>query len=75
MGKIIKEDHKLAKEYGISDVRIAKICKKLGVPVPGRGCWAKKDAGRVVGKRPSSNESTIVWFLLGIRPYEVQRPM
>jgi hypothetical protein len=28
---------KLAKEYGISDVALAKICKKLNVPYPQRG--------------------------------------
>jgi hypothetical protein len=43
----------LAKEHGISDVGLAKVCRKLGVPVPGRGYWAKKAAGRVVSKKPS----------------------
>jgi hypothetical protein len=28
---------KLAKQYQISDVGLAKICKKLKIPVPGRG--------------------------------------
>jgi len=32
----------LAKQYQISDVGLAKICRKLKVPVPGRGYWAKK---------------------------------
>lgn len=43
---------KLAKEYGISDVALAKTCRKLLVPVPGRGFWAKKDAGVPLPKRP-----------------------
>jgi len=43
----------LAMEYGISDVGLAKVCRKLGVPVPGRGYWAKKAAGGIVPKRPS----------------------
>src|ERR1700681_3990689 len=38
----------LAKTYGISDVGLAKICRKLLVPVPGRGHWARKDAGQKV---------------------------
>jgi hypothetical protein len=42
----------LAKEYGFSDVGLAKVCKKLGVPVPGRGYWAKKAAGRIVPQKP-----------------------
>src|ERR1039457_4988169 len=29
----------LAKEFGVSDVALAKTCKKLFVPVPGRGYW------------------------------------
>lgn len=31
----------LARIYGISDVALAKRCKKLGIPLPGRGYWAK----------------------------------
>lgn len=31
----------LSKKYSISDVGLAKICKKLKIPVPGRGYWAK----------------------------------
>ena len=38
---------RLAKEYGLSDVRLAKICRKMGIPLPGRGYWAKVGAGRV----------------------------
>ncbi len=43
---------KLAKEYGISDVALSKTCRKLLVPVPGRGFWAKKAAGVPLPKRP-----------------------
>ena len=32
---------KLAAGYGISDVALAKICKKLNVPRPGLGYWAR----------------------------------
>jgi len=27
----------LAKKYGISDVGLAKVCRKLSIPLPGRG--------------------------------------
>ena len=37
----------LAKQYGLSDVGLAKICRKLKVPLPGRGYWAKRKAGRI----------------------------
>jgi hypothetical protein len=32
---------KLAEEYGVSAVALGKTCRKLCVPVPGRGHWAK----------------------------------
>jgi hypothetical protein len=38
--------HQLSKALGISDVGLAKVCKKLNVPVPGRGHWAKNRATR-----------------------------
>lgn len=36
----------LSAEIGISNVALAKHCKKLSIPVPGRGYWARKAAGR-----------------------------
>ncbi len=42
----------LAKQYGLSDVGLAKICRKLKIPLPGRGYWAKYKAGRIP-PRPS----------------------
>src|SRR5262249_12796206 len=41
---------KLAKKYGISDVGLKKICRKLSIPTPGLGYWAKKEAGQRVEK-------------------------
>jgi hypothetical protein len=43
----------VARSYGVSDVWLGKVCKALRVPVPGRGYWAKKQAGVPVGKRPA----------------------
>lgn len=42
----------LARRYGVSDVALAKTCRKLLVPLPGRGYWAKKAAGKRVPPRP-----------------------
>jgi hypothetical protein len=42
----------VAPRYGVSDVGLVKICKKLGIPVPPRGYWAKVKAGRPTHKRP-----------------------
>jgi hypothetical protein len=38
----------VAKGFGISDVALAKDCKRLKIPLPGRGYWAKKAAGKSV---------------------------
>jgi hypothetical protein len=38
----------LAKLLGISDVALAKHCRKALVPVPPRGWWARKEAGKRV---------------------------
>lgn len=38
----------VAKDFGMSDVGLAKICRKLFIPLPGRGYWAKKAAGKKV---------------------------
>lgn len=39
---------KVAKRYGISDVGLRKICKRLGVPLPPAGHWTKVRAGKSV---------------------------
>jgi len=36
---------KLAQEYGLSDRGLGKICKRLEIPVPGRGYWQMKKKG------------------------------
>ncbi len=38
----------LASERGLSDVWLAKICKREGIPRPGVGHWAKVKHGRSV---------------------------
>lgn len=42
----------VAQRYGLSDVGLAKICRKLHIPIPSRGYWAKVKAGRVMKKVP-----------------------
>lgn len=42
----------IAKEFGISDVAVAKICKKLDIPKPKLGYWAKKQHGKRVRQTP-----------------------
>jgi hypothetical protein len=43
---------KLAPDFGISDVAIAKRCTKLNVPRPSVGYWAKVAAGQTPPKSP-----------------------
>ena len=43
---------KLAKEYGVSDVALAKVCRKLNIPLPVRGYWNKLQHGKKVPSRP-----------------------
>jgi hypothetical protein len=40
----------VAEKYGISDRGLAKICNKMGVPVPPRGYWARIRSGQKVKK-------------------------
>ena len=42
----------LAKEYGISDVGLKKICKRRDIPTPGLGYWAKVAHGKTVRRTP-----------------------
>jgi len=42
---------RLAMEYGVSDVALAKTCKRMNIPRPGRGYWARLAAG-AKPKRP-----------------------
>ncbi|WP_449465655.1 hypothetical protein [Stenotrophomonas humi] len=38
----------IAPDFGISDVALAKFCRKNEIPLPGRGYWAKLQAGKPV---------------------------
>lgn len=57
-----KSGTKLSEELGVSDVAIAKRCKKLNVPSPPRGYWAKLEAGHRLErpKLPPTTEQAFV---------------
>ncbi len=42
----------LAEQFELSDRGLAKICARYHVPVPGRGYWAKVEAGQPATKTP-----------------------
>lgn len=43
---------KVAREFGMSDVGLAKICRKHGVPVPTRGYWRRLEVGLTPSRIP-----------------------
>jgi hypothetical protein len=42
----------VAKRYGISDVALAKICRKLNIPRPPVGHWVRKEHGYKIEQAP-----------------------
>ena len=49
---------KLARELDISDVGLAKACRRHNIPRPARGYWAKLAAGKASPKaRPAAGKS------------------
>lgn len=42
----------LSKRFGISDVGLAKACRRANIPTPDRGYWARIAAGQGCEKTP-----------------------
>jgi len=75
---------RLAKEFGVSDKGLAKICKRANIPLPYRGYWARLHAGLqpmqaelppgdddallAITPSPSRNESPIAVSIAAERP-------
>jgi len=54
---------KVAKEYGVSDVAVAKACRKLKVPLPGRGyptCKRRSFMNPAIGSEKS--RGIVAWL-------------
>jgi hypothetical protein len=49
---------RLAKEFGLSDVGLSKICRKNDIPTPPLGYWAKKQHGKAVRQTPLPTAKT-----------------
>jgi hypothetical protein len=58
----------IAKEFGISDRGLGKICERFEIPVPPRGYWAKHAAGIRTPKSPLPPHQTKVPVKIQIRP-------
>ena len=52
---------KIAKHFGVSDVGLAKTCRHHNIPLPGRGHWAKVEAGQKM-PRPPLSETGESWM-------------
>src|SRR5215510_2724877 len=58
---------KLAKELGISDVALGKICKKLNVPKPPPGMWRRVELGHRIknpslpASKPNQQKAVTIW--------------
>lgn len=52
--------HRLSEKYGLSDVGLAKACKRMDIPRPPRGYWRRKEVGAKVKQTmlPKAKEST-----------------
>jgi hypothetical protein len=63
----------LAKEFGMSDVGVAKVCKKLNVPRPYRGYWQLLAAGRklTIPKLPQARQGEPTETILSPDSYRV----
>lgn len=66
----------LALEFGISDVALGKICRQIGMAMPGRGHWAKLKAGAKLPARPKlpqRNFGEHDTVTIGDKPHEARR--
>ena len=57
----------VASRIGISDVGLAKACRRADIPLPGRGYWAKIEAGQHMGHEPLPPARSGVPELIRIR--------
>src|SRR5581483_6211105 len=60
----------LSKKYGVSDVALGKICRRLNVPKPGLGYWARVDAGQKPERTPLPMRSLQQVYEIHPRPAE-----
>lgn len=65
----------LAADFGISDVAVAKRCKKLDVPRPSRGYWAKIEAGHQPRKPPLPPTADELFFKTAQKPVSKSLPL
>jgi Phage integrase family len=60
----------VAKRLGVSDVGLAKLCRRAEIPTPGRGYWARVESGQRVRRAPLPPAPESLPELLRIRGTE-----
>ncbi|SRR6266404_270169 len=61
---------KLAIEYKISDVGLAKICRRLEIPLPGLGHWTKIACGHSIPRPPLPEVENLAVLIRQVREPE-----
>lgn len=64
---------KVAKRYGVSDVALKKTCKKLNIPVPERGYWARTYAGQKIKRPPLPKHSGINEIVVSVQADNINK--
>ena len=57
----------IAERLGVSDVGLAKLCRRASIPVPERGYWARVESGQQIGRTPLPTAPAGLPELLRIR--------
>ena len=57
----------IAKRLGVSDVALAKLCRRANIPIPGRGYWARVESGQQLDRTPLPSAANGLPDLLRIR--------
>jgi hypothetical protein len=61
---------KLAGEYNVSDVALAKVCRKLEIPLPGLGHWTKIACGHAIPRPPLPEVANLPALIRQVREPE-----
>lgn len=64
----------VAKEIGVSDVGLAKACRKAGIMLPARGHWAKPASKRPRRPKPPASTTSITFHVLDIQKPAKPKP-
>lgn len=65
----------VAKEYGISDVGLGKVCRQLNIPKPEPGYWRRKELGLKVRRAPLPAMETVPRVVSSIYEREPEPPL